>query len=75
MRVGTCLLVRTAKEDLAENTIRVVEEEMDHGCLRKGIQKEKKKKKAGAKALRQACAWRNSKAASPASRNQKGQRV
>ena len=44
MRVGTCLLVRTAKEDLAENTIRVVEEEMDHGCLRKGIQKEKKKK-------------------------------
>ena len=50
-------------------------EEMDHGCLRKGIQKEKKKKKAGAKALRQACAWRNSKAASPARRNQKGQRV
>ena len=45
MRAGTCLLVRTAKEDLAENTIRVVEEEMDHGCLRNGIQKEKKKKK------------------------------
>lgn len=43
VRAGTYLLVRTAKEDLAENTIRVVEEEMDHGCLRKGIQKEKKK--------------------------------
>lgn len=67
------LLPRTAKEDLAENTIQVVEEEMDHGCLRKGIQRGKKK--AGAKALRQACAWRNSKAASIARKNQKGQRA
>ena len=43
MRAGTYLLPRTAKEDLAENTVQVVEEEMDHGCLRKGIQREKKK--------------------------------
>ena len=50
MRAGTYLLVRTAKEDLAENTIRVVEEEMDHGCLRKGIQKEKKSRCKGPEA-------------------------
>ena len=50
MRAGTYLLPRTAKEDLAENTVQVVEEEMDHGCPRKGIQREKKSRYNGPEA-------------------------
>ena len=52
--MGRYLLARTAKKDLSGNTIRVVEETTQIGCLREGFQKEET---AGAKAPRQACVW------------------